>query len=261
MKRATLLPVLTLALVLPQAAIGQADAKAAAANLASADPNVRAKAACDLREMGTGASAYIPQLAGMLDDGSPVDPSVCGERQWRFGRAGEATTTPGEQAASALVAIGSRAYDTVAAALKGSAWIARKNAAWALGALGDERAAPLLTSTLKDTEAPVRRSSAWALGALDESAAVPALVEALDDTDAGVRQQAAWALGAIGDHRAVDGLVHALQDTDAGVRSQAAWALGAIGDNRAVAALTKLLKDSDVRVRRQAAWALGAIGG
>jgi HEAT repeat protein len=238
----------------------QKDAGTAAAGLASADPAVRTRAACELRELGSGAAPALARLTAMLDDGSPVDAAVCGDRTWRHGWIQEATS-PGEQAASALVAIGTAAYEPLTKALGGPAWIARKNAAWALGALGNRNAVPLLTRTLHDTEAPVRRRGAWALGALDSSEAVTALVEALKDTDAGVREQVAWALGTIGDRRAVDGLIGALGDAAAGVRKQAAWALGSIGDKRAVTALTKSLKDADASVRKQAAWALGSIGG
>lgn len=207
----------------------QQDATAAAAGLASADPAVRTRAACDLRVFGSQASPYTPRLVAMLDDASPVDPAVCGERTWRA-RGAQDSTTPGEQAASVLVAIGASSERPLLEALHRPAWIARKNAA-------------------------------WALGALDASEAVPALIDALKDTDAGVREQVAWALGAIGDHRAVDGLVAALNDTAAGVRKQAAWALGALGDRRAVQGLMHALKDADAGVRKQAAWALGSIGG
>jgi len=239
--------------------IAQVDIRAAAAALKSADPAARTRAACDLREVGDHAHDVIPQLVDLLADASPVDPAVCDERTWRWGHQQD-TTTPGEQSASALVAIGSAAYEPLTQALKGPVWIARGNAAWALGALGNHHAAPLLAVTLRDTEANVRRRGAWALGALDASEFVPALIDALKDADAGVREQVAWALGAIGDRRAVEPLMHTLDDQAAQVREQAAWALGALGDRRAAPALAKALKDSEARVRRQAAWALGAIG-
>ena len=240
----------------------QKDAAAAAAGLASADPSTRARAACELREFGSQAASAMPRLLALLEDGSPVDAAVCGERTWGNGRfrGAQETTTPGEQAASVLVAIGTPAFDPLVKTLASPAWIARANATWALGALRDRRAAPLLSRTLADSEPNVRKRGAWALGALDASEAVPALVEALKDSDAGVREQAAWALGAIDDRRAVDGLIGALSDTVAAVRRQAAWALGALEDPRAVQALMKALKDSDAGVRKQAAWALGAIG-
>jgi HEAT repeat protein len=215
----------------------QHDVNAAAAGLSSGDPAARAHAACALRDLGSEATPFMARLGTMLEDGSPVDGAVCGERTWHFRGAPHQDwgqppepTTPGEQAAAALVAIGGPARPLLRTTLGSPAWIARRNAAWALGAS-------------KDSEA------------------VPALVDALKDGDAGVREQVAWALGAIGDHRAVDGLVAALGDSVAGVRKQVAWALGAIGDRRAVQGLMRLLKDADAGVRKQAAWALGAIGG
>ena len=250
----------TLLLMVLLASAGiQHDAAAAAAGLKSADPAARTRAACELRELGSSAAGAIPQLITMLDDGSPVDPSVCGEHTWRWN--GQPTsTTPGEQAASALVSIGTPAFEPLMKAAQAPGWIARENAVWALGALGNSKAVPVISAALKDTEAAVRRRGAWALGALDASEAVTALVGALSDEDAGVRRQAAWALGAIGDRAAVDGLLKALTDASADVREQAAWALGAIGDSKATSGLAKALKDADARVRRQAAWALGAIG-
>jgi HEAT repeat protein len=207
----------------------QNGAAAAAAGLASADAAVRTRAACDLRALGSLAAPYLPRLLAMLDDGSPVDPAVCGERTWSL-HGNAQLTTPGEQAASALVAIGHESAPGLLKTLAGPAWTARRNAA-------------------------------WALGALRESEAVPALLDALKDSDAGVREQVAWALGAIGDRRAVDGLVAALGDSAPGVRKQAAWALGALGDRRAVQGLMRALKDADAGVRKESAWALGAIGG
>ena len=113
----------------------QSDVTAAAAGLTSADPVVRTKAACSLRELGRQAAPALPQLAAMLDDGSPIEGAVCGERTWRF-RGGDERTTPGEQAASAMVAIGSPAYPPFAKALKDADSGVRRQAAWALGAIG-----------------------------------------------------------------------------------------------------------------------------
>jgi HEAT repeat protein len=197
------------------------------AALGAPDAEARGRAACELRELGDAAAPAITPLVALLPDGAPLNRRVC-ERMWRRGNHDD-VTSPGELAASALVAIGSRAYAPVAGALKSPAWIARRNAAWTLGALDDERAVAALIDALRDPEAAVRAQVAWALGALDANAAVPALVSALKDPDASVRRQAAWALGAIGDKRAIDGLIPALKDEDAGVRRQAAWAIGAIG--------------------------------
>ena len=228
------------------------------AELDAVDAAVRARAACALRELGDRAADALPSLVKLLADGSPVEGSVCSRRWWRGGP--NDLTSPGEQAAAALAAIGSRSFQPVANALKSDAWIARRNAAWTLGALDDDRAAVLLVDTMRDREAAVREQAAWALGAIDDRSAVPALIAALRDADAKVRRQAAWALGAIDDTRAVDGLIGALGDQSADVREQAAWALGAVGDSRALSGLLGALKDSSAGVRRQAAWAIGVIG-
>lgn len=225
--------------------------------LGASDPAVRARAACDLRERADNAAAAIDALVALLPDAAPLERSVCGENWWRWNP--ENKTTPGEQAASALVAIGGRSFEPLVKTLAHPAWVARRNAAWALGALDDRRAVEPLVPLMKDSEPAVRAQAAWALGALDDEAAVPALITGIKDVDARVRRQAAWAAGAIDDRRAVDSLMTALRDAERTVREQAAWALGAIGDGRATDALLPLLKDPEPAVRRQAAWAIGVL--
>ena len=194
--------------------------------LASDDPVARATAACQLKRHGDAAAEAITPLVRTLADAAPVDRNVCRENWWRND---DALTTPGEQAAAALVSIGSRTLEPLLDAIQQPQWVARRNAAWALGALDDARAVKALIDRLHDREADVRAQAAWALGAIDDAAAIEPLTAALKDGDARVRRQAAWALGAIGDSRATSGLIVALTDTDPGVRRQAAWALGAIG--------------------------------
>lgn len=236
----------------------QANARDLIADLDASDPAARVKAACGLRDLGDAAADAIVPLTRLLADGSPVDARVCVRRWWRGGS--DAVTTPGEQAASVLASVGSSALPALLGALKQDAWIARRNAAWALGAIDDRRAVEPLIQSLRDREPAVREQAAWALGAIDDSAAVQPLVSSLKDDDSRVRKQSAWALGAIDDSRAVDPLVGALADQQADVREQAAWALGTLGDSRALTGLIGALKDTSPDVRRQAAWALGAIG-
>jgi HEAT repeat protein len=242
----------------PQQRSEQPSARKLIADLEAADPVARVKAACGLRDLGDAAADAIAPLTKLLADGSPVDARLCTRRWWRGGS--DDVTTPGEQAASALASVGSPAIPALLGALKQDAWIARRNAAWALGAIDDRRAVDPLIQALRDREPAVREQAAWALGAIDDSAAVQPLVGSLKDDDYRVRKQSAWALGAIDDHRAVDPLVSALADQQADVREQAAWALGALGDSRALNGLIGALKDSSPGVRRQAAWALGTIG-
>jgi HEAT repeat protein len=230
------------------------------AKLTAAEPADRVIAACELQRLGSDARRAIPALIDRLADGSPVDPMVCGKDRYWWSKEIDRQTTPGEEAAAALVAIGTDALAPLMMSARAPQWMARRNAVWALGALHDQRAIAPALIALGDREPPVRRVAAWALGALDADDAVAALVDALKDPDAEVRAQVAWALGAIGDRRAVDGLIGALKDSAERVRAQAAWALGALRDQRASDALAGLLKDPSPRVRRQAAWALGAIG-
>src|SRR3982751_327186 len=107
------------------------------ASLRDSDPGVRAQAACSLRELGDRAADAIPALITLMDDGSPLKGDICESgRNWGGNLD---VTTPGQEAASALVAIGTRAFDPVAGALRRPVWFARRNAAWALGALRDPR--------------------------------------------------------------------------------------------------------------------------
>lgn len=237
-----------------------ADVSDLIARLGAAEPGARVIAACELERLGSDARAAIPALVDRLSDASPVDPQVCGKDRHYRSKDLELQTTPGEEAAAALVAIGTESLPSLTSASRAPQWVARRNAVWAFGALGDQRGIAPAQMALADHEPPVRRVAAWALGALDANDAVPALIGALNDDDADVRSQVAWALGAIRDARAVDGLMEALKDRAEGVRAQAAWALGTIGEHRASGALAAALKDSSPRVRRQVAWALGTIG-
>jgi HEAT repeat protein len=75
-------------------------------------------------------------------------------------------------------------------------WWARRESAWALGALGDRRATKRLIYALIDSSSAVRTSAAWALGQLDAPVAIEPLAETLDDPDEVVRAAAVEALGA-----------------------------------------------------------------
>jgi HEAT repeat protein len=162
------------------------------ATLKSTDPATRAKSACALRDLGGRATAAVDALAALLPDASPVDQQICGQR-WRS----DDTSSPGEFAAAALASIGSPAYAVLERTLQHDIWIARRNAAWALGVLDDPRAVPALIATLTDREAPVRKQAAWALGVIGNPRAVEPLLGALKDRDPEVRRQAAWAIGVL----------------------------------------------------------------
>lgn len=133
--------------------------------LRSPDPVVRVGVACARNVFNASAAAAIPALVELLEDAEPVAPEVCREdhRRW-WGE--EQPITPGEAAARALVHIGSASVEPLVKTLASPAAVARRNAAWALGALDDQRAVTPLIGSLKDREASVRAQAAWALGAI-----------------------------------------------------------------------------------------------
>ncbi|MCL6540977.1 MAG: HEAT repeat domain-containing protein [Roseiflexus sp.] len=131
----------------------------------------------------------------------------------------------------------------------------RREAARALGEIGDAAAVPGLLAAPRDAKWDVREAAAKALGQIG-APAVPGLLAALGDADWRVRSAAAAALGEIGDAAAVPGLLAALGDADADVRRAAAEALGEIGDAAAVPGLLAALGDTEASVRLAAAAAL-----
>lgn len=163
----------------------------------------------------------------------------------------------------------------------------RRDAAIALGRLGDPVAVPPLLVALRDPDPAVRHASAWSLGLLhdaqslepligvlayDEDAAVreaaaaalhalgspaaAALAVALDAPDPCVRQASADVLARMGDPRALDPLIAALRAGSTfsarDLGCAAARALGFLGDPRAVGALIDVLTTSDVADVRDA---------
>lgn len=194
---ATAICLLAIASVHAQQTPSAKDLSAVIEMLRSPDPVVRTGVACSRDVFNSSATATIPALVEMLDDDEPVAPEVCREdgRPWWGDE--RRPITPGQEAARALVRIGSASFDPFLKTLAGAGPTGRRNAAWALGALRDQRAVPLLIASLKDAEAGVREQAAWALGALGDTRATSGLSAALADSEARVRRQAAWAIGAI----------------------------------------------------------------
>jgi HEAT repeat protein len=153
-----------------------------------------------------------------------------------------------------------RLSNAIISKLKDEDTSVRRNAARALGAIGNSRVVKVLEAGSKDEDTSVRRNATSVLEAICDAGAVGALEEALKDVDVLVRGDAARALGAIGDAGAVGALKEALKDEDASVRRSVAVALGRISDAGAVEELKDALKDEDALVRGFAAKALGAIG-
>jgi len=176
------------------------------------------------------------------------------------------------------------------AALESSDRALRREAAEALGEIGDSRATDPLVGRLGDSDSSVRMAAATALSKIGDRRGIAYLFKALGSQDEVIRLRAIRALveageavapdlrkglrdpnplvrcGAakvLGENRAreaVPDLIEALWDKDAVVRMNAAVALGKIGASEAIAALQELAEDPDTTVAYYARWAIGRIG-
>jgi HEAT repeat protein len=99
-----------------------------------------------------------------------------------------------------------------------------------------------LTAALQDPIPEVRREAARALGAIGDARAVPALIQALQDPASNLVLEAADALGAIGSPDATDALLPLLHAERIEARIAAAQALRRIADPRALPALFQRLE-------------------
>jgi HEAT repeat protein len=238
-------------------AASQADLARLIETLKSPNALERASAACKLGEMGESAAPAISHLIHLLGDETRVGAFDCGRGR---NTVQNDEDTVARVAGVALARIGPLAVDPLALVLKTQEVPARKNSAFALGLLKDDRTVALLIAAITDSAGQVRAQAAWGLGLKHDSRAVEPLINALKDAEWEVRAQAAWASGLVGNRDSVEPLSAALKDSHARVRSQAAWALGLKGNKDAVEPLMVALKDPDAQVRSQAAWALGLKG-
>ncbi|MGA2231651.1 MAG: HEAT repeat domain-containing protein [Tepidisphaeraceae bacterium] len=106
-----------------------------------------------------------------------------------------------------------------------------------------------LIAELRNSDADAARDAATALGALGDTSAVQPLIDVLVNADgyfhAVVRAAAAASLGQLRDVRAVPALEVAVRDTIAEPSTEAIRALGAIGDARGVNALIQVIRNQD----------------
>ena len=146
----------------------------------------------------------------------------------------------------------------------------RRNAIYALGAIGKPAVEPLIDALAAEKEAfdmePILHicDAAHGLAAIG-APAVPALITALEDERENVRASAAYALGEMGlvAAEAVDGLIALLTDESEEVRRHATSALGMIKEpvSKTVPALIRVLEDrEDTDLAFFAAQALTRIG-
>jgi HEAT repeat protein len=123
-----------------------------------------------------------------------------------------------------------------------------------------EQALTVLRQALGDPIVEVRREAALALGRLGDEGSAEALARALASDSEPVRRAAALALGKIPGAAVSEALLAALRG-DVSVWREAAVALSRHHEPEVIAGLTDLLADSEVNehTRRGAALALGAL--
>ncbi len=158
-------------------------------------------------------------ILGRIGDARAVEPLVGMFRDQFF--------KVGEEAVSALAAIGEPAVETVIRALQDMDPIVRYLAVDALKSIGSKRA-------------------------------VEPLIQAQKDGNRDVRSAVAVALGTIGDPRAVDALSQALRDEDKGVRFEAAKALVKVGEP--TIPFVKAFENGDIELRKKLEAVLGELG-
>lgn len=161
---------------------------------------VRAGAARALGELGI--EEAIPHIVEMIANSGEDD---YGDRTRIFGF-------------WALVNLGQAGVDPLIEMFASPDEDIRGKAIWALGKIGDRRAARPIMDMLGDEEGFVRRDAAVALGRFKEQEAVDPLIERLDDEDAEVRWAAAISLKKLGDRKALGPLEAHLDDDDEDTR-------------------------------------------
>lgn len=138
----------------------------------------------------------------------------------------------------------------------------RSSAARALGRIQDRGSVGPLTRALTDRVLEVRREAAFALGLVGDSAAVPALGDRLaHETDPSLRETIVTAVGMAGGRASGPVLERALRAGHASERWAAALAAARAKDSTLVDPLaTAAVKDANPELRWRVAYALGRIG-
>jgi len=122
----------------------------------------------------------------------------------------------------------------------------RLDAVKRLGALGDQRAVPVLIQLLEAKEAPLRGQAAVTLAKLKHPQAIEPLIRVLQTDSPGVARKAATALARFSDPTIAPVLIQALDSPHFNVKEASAQALGRLRDPRAVPRLMALVEDKSV---------------
>ncbi len=158
-------------------------------------------------------------------------------------------------------------WEQALAYLQGSDLSLRYYAAWYLGTTRDSRAVGPLLQALHDEEDrtpdggyPLRRNAAKALGLIGDQMAFAGLVEALACPDLYVREEAAHALGRLGNLQAVAPLLHLLachlQQGEEQPLEVIIEALGTLGAVDCTERLLPFLHHASERVQSACGWVL-----
>ena len=111
----------------------------------------------------------------------------------------------------------------------------------------DRAAVAAKIAALRGNDADVARDAAAALGGLGDASAVEPLIEVLGNADdyfhSVVRAAAASSLAQLNDPRAFEPLVHAVRDNMAEASAEAVRALAKMGDPRAVGVLIDIVRN------------------
>lgn len=143
-----------------------------------------------------------------------------------------------DKAIEALTAVGENSLPEMAAALQSTHWRVRLAVTEALGGIGGQKAAELLTARLGDRKIRVRGRAIHGLVRLGVDHMETSLA-ALESPEWRTREAAAQVLGEIGDARAVEPLLPLLGDGERMVRKSAVLALGRLRDEKALAPLQR----------------------
>lgn len=149
----------------------------------------------------------------------------------------------------------------------------RRNAATALGKIGDRRVVPALIECLTSDDYYVRESAAQSLEMLDDRACIPPLMKLLDGgIEAAVTvpgkphlvqpyEAIIEALGTLGATEAIDSIEPFLNHTTEKVQYASARAMYQLTGNTAYGErLVEALEGDDLQLRRSALMDLGAVG-
>lgn len=161
-----------------------------------------------------------------------------------------------------MPALGKAAVPTLIEALNNSNFYHARDAAQALGKIGDPAAVDALIGCLENERFEVQMAGAEALGQIGDRRAVVPLIDHFDGVTDVAKTAIIKALGQLGGKEALDMLIKLLEAPgNTYRRSYAASALGETGDPLAATALTKALTDEDWMVRKSALESLEAVGG